>query len=169
MKCITKAKASLLAVALGLITPPAYSASWYFMWAGNSDTKYFFDQDTVEKSQGIVTLWLKMVQARKADTDGSWATAVRWRINCPKRTIQNLAMSTYDANGKFIRSYNNAGTENSIIPDSTGEAVHRIACQSDFPRSKTEKDYLKVNDNDIYAATRRLVEWEESQKDSAPQ
>jgi len=146
----------------------AFASSWNFTSVGNDETRYFFDAETVEKTRDITTLWVKTVQVNRPDTDGSWASALRWRINCVKRTIQGLGYSTYDKDGKFIKSSSSALLEDAVIPDSTGEAMLKIACEPNFPRDTSGVKYLKIDDNDVFAATRRYTESRKSQIDSAP-
>ena len=146
----------------------ASASTWNFLWVGNEDTRYFFDADTVEKNRDITTVWIKTVQTTRPDDDGSWATALRWKINCTKRTIQALAMSLYDRDGKFIRSINTIGQESAVIPDSTGEGVLKIACEPNFPRDTSGSKYFKLDSNDVFQATRNYVEMKKSQIDSAP-
>lgn len=147
----------------------AFASSWHFTWAGNNETLFFFDADTVEKNREITTVWVKIVRTNRPDTDGSWATAVRWRMNCTKRTIQTLASSDYDQDGKFMKSYPNPGKETEVIPDSTGESMLKIACAADFPKNKSNKEYFKIDNNDVFQATRNYIEYVKSQKDTAPQ
>ena len=146
----------------------ALSATWNYSGVGNDDANYFFDQDTVAKTGDTVMVWMKSVQTRNLDTDGSWATAYKWRINCAKRTMQTLTASAYEKNGKFINSLSTPGREEEVIPDSLGEGILKIACEADFPKNKPGKKYLPVADNDIFAATRRYVEWSDSRKNQAP-
>jgi len=147
---------------------PAFASEWNFLWVGNEDTRFFFDADTVEKNRDTITVWIKTVQTTRPDRDGSWATALRWRMNCTKRTIQTLAMSVYDRDGKFIRSVNATGQESAVVPDSTGEAVLKIACEPNFPRDTSGIKYFKLENNDVFQATKNYVELQRSQVDTAP-
>ena len=164
-------KCTLLYAAAALLTVihfPANASSWYFTLAGNEDTVYFFDSESMEKSKEMITLWVKTVQVRQPDTDGSWATAFRWKMNCSKKTIQTLAWSSYDKTGKFIKSYSNHGAEQPVVPDSTGEAMLKLACTPGFPNDPSGKPYVKLDDNDVFHATRSYEEARKSQIDTAP-
>lgn len=79
-----------------------------------------------------------------------------------------MAESDYGKNGEFIKSYNKAKNEDEVIPGSVGEAALKVICALDFPRNKSEKNYFKLNDNDIFAASRRAAEFFQSTQDSAP-
>lgn len=163
-------KKQIAAMSICLMTcASALASNWHFALVGNDDTKYFFDADTVEKGKDkTVLVWIKTVQTTKPDTDGSWATAYRWKLNCTKRTLQTLMWSTYDPDGKFIKSYSNPSAEQAVVPDSTGEATLKMACEPSFPNDKSAKNYFKIDNNDPFLATRNFVEYQKSQIDQAP-
>lgn len=154
--------------ALLLAALPAAASAWHFVWVGNDEIRYFFDAESFEKTKEVATVWVKTVKTKAADTDGSWSTALRWRISCSKRTIQTLAWSTYDQDGKFLNSNSNVGAEEAVIPDSTGEAFLKIACAASFPRDTSGDKYFKLNGNDVFQATRNYVEYQKSRVDPAP-
>jgi len=135
--------------------------------AGNDETLYFFDADTVEKSPGAVLVWVKTVQTRQPDKNGSWATAQRWRINCSGRTIQGLSWSTYNNDGEFINSNNKPSSPSPVAPESAGEAVLKIACSTNFPR-EADKGYFKLDPNDVFKVRDNWVRYKDSQVDTAP-
>ncbi len=163
-------KKSLFAVILCFTSiTSAIASNWHYSSVGNDDVYYFFDADTIVKNTDkTILLWIKTVQATKVDTDGSWASAVRWKVNCTNRTIQTLMWSTYDEDGKFIKSSSAIGTAQGVVPDSTGEAMLKIACEASFPNDKSEKKYFKLKNNDPFLTTRNLVEYNKSQVDQAP-
>ena len=146
----------------------ALASSWYTTNVGNNDTSYYFDAESVSRTKDVILVWIKTVQNYAVDTDGSWATAYRWKFNCTRKTIQTMASSTYDKDGKFIKSNTNPSGETEVIPDSTGEGMLRLTCAADFPKNKSEKDYVKVSDNDVFEATRRYVQYVKSKVDTAP-
>ena len=146
----------------------AFAATWNFTWVSSDDTRYFFDSDTVEKSKNVVIIWVKTVQIRQVEKDGSWSTAYRWRINCPKRTIQTLAWSTYDDAGKFIKSGSNPSAEDLVTPDTTGDAMLKVACAANFPRDTSEKYYFKLDNVDVFQATKNYEVYRKSRIDTAP-
>lgn len=148
---------------------PVLASSWNYASAGNDSMKFYFDADSIEKAKGVVTVWIKIVYTGELTEEGVRARAMRWRINCTKKTIQRLTASTYDDNGKFISSTTSAGTEDAVIPDSTGEAMQKIACEPTFPNDKSNPNYFKLESNDVYQATKNLVDYEKSKKDTAPQ
>lgn len=162
-------KKKILTLALcTLVSSPVFASTWNYIPVGNDEAVFYFDADTVVKTRETTTLWVKYVQTTAPDTDGSWSSAVNWRLNCSKRTIQSLGWSSYTKEGKFIKSGEKVGQESAVIPDSTGEAVLKIACQANFPRDTSGTTYFKINDNDIFQATSRLVELRKSQQDNAP-
>jgi hypothetical protein len=153
-----------------LLICPAVASTWNtFAKAFNTETAlFFFDADTVQKQTDNVTIWIKYVNTVKPDLDGSWATAARYTLTCSKRKSQILTSSIYDKDGKFIRSYPNPGKPIDIAPDSILEEILTATCQPDFPRNKSREFYFAVKDNDIFAHTKRFMEYIESQKDAAP-
>ncbi|WOB06867.1 surface-adhesin E family protein [Piscinibacter gummiphilus] len=156
------------AAGLLLCVGSTWASSWNWASVGNDETRYFFDADTVEKTRETTTVWVKTVQVSKPDTDGSWSTALRWRFNCSKRTVQSLGWSIYDKDGKFIRSNSNPTSETAVVPDSTGEAMLKIACEANFPRDKSGERYFKLSSNDVFQATRNYAEILKSSEDIAP-
>lgn len=163
----------ICAVALafsGLVINPATASTWnVFNHAFNDDTLFYFDADTVQKQSDTVTLWLKYVKLIKADSDGSWSTAMKYTLTCSTRKYQVFASSTYDKDGKFMASNSNPGTQKDITPDSLIEEMHKVSCQKDFPKNKSREKYFPVDDNNIFAHSKRYVEYVESKKDAAPQ
>jgi hypothetical protein len=160
-----------LLAAIGLfsiVISNAQASTWNFAWVGNDEVRYFFDADTVEKNKELVTVWIKTVQTAAPDNDGSWSMALRWRMNCSKRTILSLASSTYDKDGKFLKSSTLPGTDAAVVPDSTGESMLKIACEANFPRDSSGEKYFKLNGIDVFQATRNYVDMRKSQVDSAP-
>ena len=163
-------KKMFAALVLGLTsTVSAYASNWHYAAVGNDDTKYFFDAETIEKTKDrTMLLWVKTVQTKKHDSDNSWSSSYRWKLNCTKRTIQTMMWSTYDQDAKFIRSNGNPSSETLVLPDSTGEAMLKIACEPSFPNDKSGRKYFKLDNNDPFLSTRNLVSHENSQVDQAP-
>lgn len=162
---------SLMCCALGLFAinvAPAHASSWNLTAAGSTDSALYFDADTVEKAKGVVTIWVKTVQYYEADSDGSWSRASRWRINCANKTIQTLASSTYTADGKFISSPTPSLAIAVVTPDSVGEGMLKIACDGNFPNDKSKTKYFKLDSNDVFQATKAIVEAEKKATDTAP-
>jgi hypothetical protein len=168
MRSIQTKSAFAMAALLASASCPA--STWNtFTQAYNEETAlFFFDADTVLKQGDSVTLWVKYVNTKAPDSDGSWATAQRYTIICSKRTAQVISSSIYDKDGKFIKSFPQTEKAVDIVPDSILEGVHQAACTADFPKNKSGKLYFSVGGNDIFQYTRRYLEYRESQKDQAP-
>ena len=158
----------VLAVALTSCIANVSASTWNLILVGNQEALHFFDADTVEKSGNTVTLWTKTVQSRKADSDGSWATANRELFDCSARTIQRLSWSSYNNNGDYIGSSHRPSTPYSPAPDTIGEALLRIACEPNFPRDTTGKNYFKPTSNDVFKVRDNIVRRLNSQVDIAP-
>jgi hypothetical protein len=157
-----------LAFAAISLSPSAFSATWNNMAVGFNKSLYFFDADTVEKNANSVTLWIKTVQISAPDTQGAWATAVRLRINCTAKTFQTLAASDYDNEGNFIKASNKSESPAIAAPDTTGESIIKIACESNFPRDTSEKYYYKVEGNDIFKFRDDYLRYLNAKVDTAP-
>lgn len=119
----------------------ASASTWNAILTDNREAFYFFDSDTVERSPGVVILWVKVLRINDPTADGSWVGAFRWKLNCSARTIQTLTASTYNFNGEYIGTSNDSSTPSLVVPDSSGEYVWKMACEEDFPRN-TSKEIL---------------------------
>ena len=164
-------KKFISAIITSLLGVTSFASEWNLISStGTDDALYFFDAESAVKKFDIASLWVKTVQKVKPDTDGSWSTAYNYKINCKIRTIQLLGWSSYDATGKFIESSSKIGQEKTPTPDSIGDGIYKLTCLSDFPRNTTKTDdfYAKVLDNDVFAATKRFVEYRKSLVDKAP-
>ena len=170
MKPRNRVVATSVCFVMSLLSSHAIASNWNtFAQAYNVDSAlFFFDADTVLKQGDTVTLWMKSVNTKQPDSDGSWATASRYVITCSKRTAQVMTNSLYDKDGKFISSRNTPGQPTDIIPDSILEEIHKAVCTPDFPRNKSGNLYFPVKGNDIFQYTRFFVEYIESKKDQAP-
>lgn len=142
------------------------AATWHGMAVGTDDLAYFFDSESVQKSPNTVSVWVKTVSFTKPkDADGVWATAFRYRFDCLARTIQMLTYSDYDENGKYISSSDREGSTKLVTPDSTGEGMLNIFCESSFPNDKSEEKYWKIIENDVFKARDAILR---SMIDAAP-
>jgi hypothetical protein len=159
---------ALLFLLAAVASPVASASSWYFLQAGSEETRYFFDAESIERSKSTVVVWVKAVQVTKAEDDGSWSGAMRWRFQCTRRTLQSLSESRYNKDGVFLRAFPKAGSESAVVPESTGEAIMKIVCKSNFPYDKSGADYFRLKSNDVYQATRSYADLINSQSDSAP-
>lgn len=160
-----------LSALLSLFGASAFASEWNsFLSVKNDNAEFFFDAESVNKTKDSVTLWVKTVQKSLPHDDGSWSTAYNWQMNCQKRTIKLLSRSTYDSANKLIKSSSGSGSENSVVPDSVGEGILKVACMADFPRKTpaTKNSYSKIVDNDIFEATKFFVEYKKNKTDNAP-
>jgi hypothetical protein len=167
MKIALKSTLALLGV---LVALPASASSWHFMILGTDDTRYYFDADTLTRGKDkTITLWIKSVQTRKVDSRGSWATALRWKIDCANLTYQGLASSSYDQNGNYLSSNADKTAVVMAAPDSLGEGIIQMACEPNFPNDTSKTRYFKLFNNDVYKTTQSYAEtFLSSKKDPAP-
>ncbi len=141
---------------VALCSLTANAATWYVFANGYTDNSiYFFDRDTVTKHGDDVTIWEKYVRdADKPEADGSISTALKVNYSCGKRTSQIQTYTAYDLKGDFIRSSSIQFKAVDVIPDSVGEAILKVVCIKNFPKSKVNVDYFSVKDNDIFSHTK---------------
>lgn len=164
-------KRIIAAISLSLFVSAGFASEWNnFLSINQKDDEYFFDAESVEKSKDIVSVWIKSVRTYTADSDGSWSKAIRLRMNCPRRTIQVVSSSTYNSDGKFIKSSSSVGSEEIAIPDSIGDGLLKVVCLADFPKNTpaTKDSYFRLKGNDIFLATKIFVELRKSSIDNAP-
>jgi len=152
------------------VSVSAAASSWNFISAVNSDSSYyFFDADSIQRESGNILIWVKNVRKTSPDSDGAWATAIRYKIDCRQRNFQNMGASDYDYNNNFIKSYPKVGLVTVPPPDSIGEGIINVVCKSNFPNDKSANaDYVRILDNDVFAATRRILDAVNGRIDKAP-
>lgn len=162
-------KSKAMFVALILASSMSTASTWNtYSRAYNDESIFFFDADTVSRSGENVTIWTKYVKTKSPDSDGSWATAQRMIINCSKRTTQTLTSSVYERDGKFMKTFPQAGRVIEVVPDSISEEILKTSCASDFPKNQSKKNYFPVKNNDVFEFTKNFVDYLDSLKDTAP-
>ena len=164
------AKKAIFCVSLLIASSSTHASIWNLVVDFYSkEVALFFDAESVEKQGDFRFVWYKIVRKNTVASDGSWSTAIRYKLDCKNKTLQNLSTSDYDVNNKFMKSYP-SGQVQMPIPDSLGDTVVKVSCKSNFPNDKSESSpYVKLNDNDVYKATRRLVDFDNGNYDRAPQ
>ena len=167
---ITTTTAALAGMVFLTFSNVCLASTWNtFAKAFNADIAlFFFDADTVTKQGDTVTLWIKYVNTRKPENDGSWSTARKYSFSCAKRTAQAFTASVYDKDGKFLRSSSIVSEIRDVEPDSILEEIQKTACASDFPRNKSKVQYYPVLDNNVFEHTRVFIDYVDSQIDHAP-
>ncbi|NYG33606.1 surface-adhesin E family protein [Sphaerotilus montanus] len=162
------------ALSVGLVAAifcgQAGAATWYgFNKIYTDKNMYYFDRDTVMKTSISTTLWVKVVtDTTQEQNDGIYSVALKYFYNCSARTLQVMVSANYDKTGKFLKSFNEPGRAQDIIPDSIGEGIMRVVCASDFPKSKSRDVYFPIEDSDLYKNTNEYFEYIRSKADPAP-
>jgi hypothetical protein len=144
----------------------ASASTWHYLnGAYNSSQVYYFDNDSIIKKAGTVTVWLKYVkEPNTPDSDGSYSTAQRILVSCGNKTYQLLTQSIYNQSKEFIKSYSKPGPVEEPAPDSIGEIIVKEVCKPSFPKLAQE-----VRDNDIYSATYSYFDYlAQARNDPAP-
>ena len=160
---------SLAVIFLGgiLLFPalPVLASTWNAAYV-MKDVYFFFDADTVEKNKDTVDVWIKTVQTTKAKEDGTWSIVLRWHFNCSRRTSSILTYTTYDKDGNMLHSFNIPDQEVLVVPDSSGEAMLKMACKANFPNDASGNEYEAIKGNDPVKFTEELVKrFKEDSKD----
>ena len=161
MKLLTALKTSLLVVGL-ICSAMAHASSWNWTAVEGGDSEFFFDAESVQKAGDTVTVWVKLV---KKDLTG--ASAMRWKYDCAKRTMQSSNFTRFDGQNKFLTSSSKIH-EQDVLPDSLGDVFMRIACSPRFPELNADSLYRPAPKNDVFATTKAVVESDKSLSASAP-
>lgn len=150
---------------------PTTSATWnVFNRAFNDKTSFYFDANSVVRIGDLVTVWLKSVQNKKYPVeDGVYSRAQKTDFSCTKRTAQDNYDSTYDKDGKYIRSYVVPGDIVNITEGTLYAGMLKAVCSPDFPSSSSKELYFPVVGNDIIKETDIYYKSQEDKKtDIAP-
>lgn len=143
----------LLVIAL-LSSGQSIAATWYHIWGqlGQQDQAlYFFDFDTVTRSKGVVTLWLKTLRDPDGGPppDGIYETTEKLTCVCSKRTIQVGSSMQYDRQQRVIGSQIKPSPPFDAVPGTVGEAILKVVCSANFPKDKSDHRYSAVPRNDV--------------------
>lgn len=155
----TKERDSMFKIVLVLIitvfSVSANAANWGIFSTYTKDTIYFFDIDTVNKSNDTVTLWTKSVNDENApNKTGFYSLASREVYSCSKRTYLTLTSTSYSKDHTFIETYNapSNNSETAIIPDSVADGLLKEVCAKDFAiKNTTIEKTEKYEMNDVYS------------------
>lgn len=153
-------RTKLVSVVVGsMLAFSAHAATWNVIKTiGGERSVFFFDADSLVKRSNGVTIWIKSVQADDApDKDGSYATAMKYNIDCNKRTLQALTMVTYDKTQAPIHTIRKALDPAEAVPGSIGESLVQMTCAKIFP-NKQAVDYTAVPGNDIFTFTKAFFD-----------
>jgi hypothetical protein len=164
-----KRSSLLLAALLATCSSHTMASDWYTMLLGQQDAMYFFDAASLEKSGGVVRIWVKSYQAsRPGSGNDPWAMAVRSEFHCASRTWRELASSSYDKEGRFIETFPGFESVKKIEPDTIVEKVFEMVCQPDFPTNPGVMRYQRTAQNAPTSVATRVLELLDLQRDPAP-
>lgn len=135
-----------------MLSCTAQAANWYVLKGfGTADEVSFFDRDSAVKQSEGTTLWIMSIKSDRApERDGSYSTAIKWRADCKKQTMQILAMVSYDKDQALLRHTSTPSSPFVVAPETMGEKAMNTVCAPDF-LGKRSKRYFAVPDNDVYA------------------
>lgn len=153
-----------------IISLEANASTWQFLYTfSHSEFAIFFDSDSVERNGDNRLIWYKFVRKNAPDSDGAWASASKYKINCRDKSYVVLHTSDYNKDNIFIKSYPGSPVVNFPVPDSAAETIVKISCRANFPHeSSNNAPYGKINGNDIFDFTKFLKEWESTRGDKVP-
>lgn len=119
---------AILAVAVAGTSTTALAARWVLVEIAKDQTVYFLDTSKLTSTQER-TYWVKRIR-KTVDYDGEKSAVVRYAFDCKNDRLAALSITTYKTDGNVINSLDRAEPMRIAIPDSIGESLLRVACQS---------------------------------------
>jgi hypothetical protein len=115
-------------VSAALLYPAAAQASdWYRVGPTAVGAVIFVDQDSITKTDGVVTYWMKL-DHRNDRTVRQRETKVSVEVDCANRTIAAVAELIYAADGRLIDSHYAYAEHVPIAPDTVAYAHASLVC-----------------------------------------
>jgi len=148
-----------------------HSKNWFaFNKVASDAVAYYFDADSIVRKGDIVTLWVKYVMNPDLPvSNGVYSAALKYNIDCNKKLMQPLTVSTYDKNQKFILSDSNAAANDPPTEGSLADVMLQAVCSPNFPNSGQTDLYFPIPGGDIYARANSYFEYiKEKKSDPAP-
>ena len=125
---------SVAATALLIAAPPAYAANWIFVTDSINNTRFYYDLDSIQRSENQITVWEKKDHSRDK-TIKQRETKSRSRYDCAERTVTILNINSYFPDGKIealtLKSYEQETV--SIPPESVFEFMLEAVCAASAP------------------------------------
>ena len=122
---------NLLAAATALVmaATPAFAVNWIYVTETTTNTRLYYDLDTIQRSGNQVIAWEKWDHSRDKSTKER-ETKWRSRFDCSERTSTLLNATFYYPDGK-IESFTLETYERKVepaIPGTTGETMLETVC-----------------------------------------
>lgn len=131
MKKSIRTGALLSLMCLSLIPiAAANAANWVYVTTNSSDTDYYFDSDTIQRSGNQVTVWINSDHSRDKTVEAR--SKKMWqRFDCATRTTALLQVTIYYPNGKNETfTWNNYEQQlRAVVPDTAGESMLEAVCR----------------------------------------
>jgi hypothetical protein len=124
--------ATLLGAMCLSLTPiaPAYAANWVYVYKDTENAVWYYDSETIRRSESQVTVWEKIDHSRDK-TVKQRKTISRYRYDCAERTRTLLELTNYYPDGKnetyTWEAYEQK--ERAVTPDTAGDAMFRAVCR----------------------------------------
>jgi hypothetical protein len=159
-----------LFVSLFVFNANANAADWYAFSKTFTDNKiFFFDRDTVVRSKETTTVWIKaLYDVKSTQNDGVYTEAYRYVFDCAKRTLQALQASTYDRQGKFLKSFSEPGSPKEAVPGTVAEGLMTAVCSRRFPDDPKSDFYVRPTEQNLNQLSVEYFEDQRSKVDNAP-
>lgn len=112
---------------------------WRFVTTSVKGSVLSYDNDTVVRSKGAVTVWLQSVHLGEKpyipDKGRSSKTLSRERFSCEGMTSQTLSYADYDDKGNVLASgmYPTGTIPTPIVPDTVYESAWQVLCKAAAP------------------------------------
>jgi len=162
----------ITAITLFSLASQVHGAEWFPIGKDRVGNELFVDLETVTKRSGIIKSWMKGIYSdegrkeRIQDRIISKVSVERYEtlgyalelqeIDCIKREFRVMAYTDYTADGRILHTTTieqepSEGWE-PIIPESMGEIVAHIVCQSPSSKPmgiKRGKGFIHINGTDL--------------------
>jgi hypothetical protein len=165
-------KKMMVGIALTCAAVSSFSATWNSLGTATTDVMIpYFDADTVTRSAGSVTVWVKYIYDTESNqADGIYSYASRTTYFCSTRKSQTLTTSSYDKMGGFLSTDSKARDPVDLAPDTIGELILKSVCSANFPNDKSGKYYSPSLKNDPKWEAATYFNYQRAKKaDPAPQ
>jgi hypothetical protein len=161
---------AILSTVIILSNVNAFAANWYvFVQPRAEDALYFFDRDTLDRTNETVSIWIKTMYDRNIPrSDGIYAAAHRYIFYCQKRMIQTLQVSQYDRQWKFLKSVTELSYFAEAAPGTVSESLVAQVCSPRFPDDSGSLFYFRLTDQNLDRVAAELFRPITSKKDNAP-
>lgn len=111
----------------------SYGANWVYVTSSSSNQNFYIDKDFYKYNNNLKTVdvWDKTTK-KKLFEDGYYTQSkTLTKYSCENKSAKTLAFVNYNESGETLKSSTKPEGEFSLIfPDSVGETMWRVVCDS---------------------------------------